>query len=64
MFGKVIFLGVLLLGIYVGLPQSADLSDKPVPAQPSPIAGYHVYAHAHNDYEHMRPLLMHSITVF
>ncbi len=30
---------------------------KPVPVQPSTQAGYHIFAHAHNDYEHERPLL-------
>lgn len=30
---------------------------EPQPVSPSPQAGYHVYAHAHNDYEHERPLL-------
>ena len=29
----------------------------PPPAAANPGAGFHVYAHAHNDYEHSRPLL-------
>lgn len=50
-------LGALLLGMTAVLPQCEDLSVKPVPALPSPVSGYHIYAHAHNDYEHQRPLL-------
>lgn len=29
---------------------------SPAPARPHPVAGFHAYAHAHNDYEHSRPL--------
>lgn len=34
---------------------SADSIAVPAPA--SPAAGYHIYAHSHNDYAHERPLL-------
>ncbi len=33
------------------------LSQEAKPLKPHPQAGYHIYAHAHNDYEHPRPLL-------
>lgn len=47
-----IWIGVLAIA---GIAFSAEESVNP--AQPSPTAGYHVYAHSHNDYEHERPLL-------
>jgi hypothetical protein len=37
---------------------SAESNDtKTHPNEPSQKAGYHIYSHAHNDYEHERPLL-------
>jgi hypothetical protein len=35
----------------------SSFSQDAVPSKPDVKAGYHIYGHAHNDYEHERPLL-------
>jgi len=52
----------LLLGLFIGIltiffspTWAAD--SKATASKPSAKAGYHIYAHSHNDYEHERPLL-------
>jgi len=52
--------GVLLALCLVGAKKAPACREgqvaTPVPARPHPRAGYLVYAHSHNDYEHERPL--------
>ncbi len=50
-------LSTLLLSFCLSLTPFASDPHTPQPAKPSPKAGFHIYAHAHNDYEHTHPLL-------
>lgn len=50
------YIGILTMLFQSVCIYSTNAQDT-VPSQPNDKAGYHMYAHAHNDYEHDRPLL-------
>jgi len=48
---------LLFLGLMQAVWIFAAAAQEATPSQPNEKAGYHIYGHAHNDYEHLRPLL-------